>query len=285
MDRAAIATVHRIERNRVSALDCALDHALGKPLEVPLARIRSALHVEYYPARGVLVTAQEQLIRDQLERIERSRLAPREHLRGGALDLDNRIGAVLALADRERPISSRSITPFTYSPISPAFHPPSRPTARPIAPAPVARIRVADCGPARAPRSPRSFARRAPAHGLRLPRTSRRDRDPIAAAASFARLAATATAVALRALRRLAIARYCDDRRTSREPIDLTGGELLHEQLVGCEAKERARLLERGLPVLGDELVRFLLGVVHGSLLYERSDQRAVGVRWRPIQS
>src|SRR4030095_5293645 len=63
VDRAAIAAVHRIERDRAAALDRALDHALSEPLEVPLTRIGAALHVEHDAARGLLVALQQQLIR------------------------------------------------------------------------------------------------------------------------------------------------------------------------------------------------------------------------------
>jgi hypothetical protein len=41
----------------------------------------------------------------------------------------------------------------------------------------------------------------------------------------------------------------------------------VHLELVGSEAEERTRLLDGGFPILGDELVRLLLGVVHESLL------------------
>ena len=70
--------------------------------------------------------------------------------------------------------------------------------------------------------------------------------------------------VALRSLRRLAIARHRDQHRPTRRPVHLARAHLLHEQLLGAQTEECARLLERGLTVLGHELVRFLLRVVHG---------------------
>src|SRR5206468_2538019 len=63
---------------------------------------------------------------------------------------------------------------------------------------------------------------------------------------------AVSTAVALRALRRLAIARYRNDHGATGQPVDLARHELLHQQLFGREAEEGAGLLEGGLSALGD---------------------------------
>ena len=60
-----------------------------------LAGVGAALDVEHDPACALLVLAREHLVREQLQRIERARLAACEHLRCAPLHLDDCIRAVL----------------------------------------------------------------------------------------------------------------------------------------------------------------------------------------------
>ena len=191
---------------------------------MPLARIRAALDVEHHAACGLLVAAQQHLVREQLQRIERARLAAREQLRGRALDLDHRVVAVLALADRER---------ADLEPLDRALHELADLTERP-AHGPDRRLvrdrrRRRSRTRAAATRGSSPLARlEAPAlapAALAVPPPAARPTAiavAIATAASFATLAAAATAVALRALRRLAIARHRDHDRAAREAVDLS---------------------------------------------------------------
>src|SRR5262245_50384801 len=80
VDGPAITAVHRVERDRASALDCPLHDALGQPLEVALARVGATFDVEHHSAGGLLVLAQQNLVREELERVESARLAACEHL-------------------------------------------------------------------------------------------------------------------------------------------------------------------------------------------------------------
>jgi hypothetical protein len=87
----------------------------------------------------------------------------------------------------------------------------------------------------------------------------------IAAIAATATLPATplATAVALGAHGRLAIARYGHHDRPARKAVDLSRRQLGHEQLIRSEPEECPRLFQSGLAILTHELVRLLLRVVH----------------------
>src|SRR5262249_28954416 len=102
VDRPAVAAVHRVERDRASALDRALDYPLGNPFEVPLAGIGTPLYVQHHSTRRFFVATQEHLVGEELERVDRARLAAREHFGRRALDLDHCVGAILTLSHRER---------------------------------------------------------------------------------------------------------------------------------------------------------------------------------------
>src|SRR5262249_46607843 len=75
---------------------------LHEALEMPLSRVRSTLHVQHDAAGGLLVAPQQQLIREQLKSVWGAGLATREYFRRGTLDLDDRVRALLTLANRKR---------------------------------------------------------------------------------------------------------------------------------------------------------------------------------------
>src|SRR5262249_26001377 len=102
MDRAAVAAGHRIQAERRAAPHGRLDHPRHQALEMPLSRVRSTLHVQHDAAGGLLVAPQQQLIREQLKSVWGAGLATREYFRRGTLDLDDRVRALLTLANRKR---------------------------------------------------------------------------------------------------------------------------------------------------------------------------------------
>jgi hypothetical protein len=255
-----------------------LTHTLGETLQMLLARVGATLDVEHNATHRFLVAVQQLLVRKQLERIQRTSLARRKYLGGRTLDLYDRVRAILALADLERPDLEAFDHALHELPdlAERAAHGPddgSSETAGARGELALARSRSRASNPPRS-RPPRSARVRPP-----RPRSRSRSRPPRHSRASPRRdRHASDRCGGLRS--RGTRPRRCGPRGRT-PPRD----ELLDEQLIGRETEECARLLERGLPISRDELVRFLLGVVHGSLLSPRPGSAGRGFRWRPIQS